>query len=1577
MKSSKRSSKPARSKAAKKASNKAKSPLKAAAATKATGVAQATTTPTASKKARNKSKQKTQKKARAVAKAKAAATAKTQLQNSAQKKAQQQAQQKTPQKAQQKTPKKAQKKTSQKAKAKVKAKESKKARPQTQRDSSDASSAAEQRIKQLEQEIDDLCEELVDARARNSRRTEAALVDLGDLIGHDLVRSKMQKCAWTIKQTEWAAKVAQQDPSVVREWCAGLFNDALSLLVTDIEQIVDKLPTGSNDTSACRIADTNLFPSTAELQAEAKVECLVDRSTSVPAHLASNFRAYREDFIEPLRQMLKEESSSAGGRPAFELAQLKGDGLNGHVLQFQCNSAQFKRTDWKESSRMKGGSLLCISPTSDEFQSIVYFGTVIDDGDENRIADLKRGIISLRRLFPSRTGELAAGAAQKQLRIYSQTANDRMQKYHIIECPEYFEPYHRVLATLQAMDASTVDADHPRRFPIPNLLDHVTMQRAVSEPADAPEYLRNRVEHARRVAQRAPKMDTSQRGALEHILTSQVGIVQGPPGTGKTHVAVRAACELLKLQQEAGATAVARPIIVVAQTNHALDQFLMKIMEAHPDKTERSNFLLRLGHGGKQVVGLQSDTVRAENAAVKALGGDERDLREEMDTIAGTEARPSKGRSRRRRSEPPKFNDRAWRFNSNRVCLKDLEHLVNEPTTANQTATTLREWSGAAARIPFNKIVESFRGSRKQRLEELKEQKTDIVLLWAKSPPKGENKCDIWCWPTELRSALCSVWVSEMQLRASRIANKDWRAYDECAKQISHIHQQKRAIDARGFAFVGMTTSYAARNRAMLEGLAPLIMIVEEAAEVIEAHILAAIPSSLQQLVLIGDHKQLRPHTAAHFLTQKSRLDRSMFERLVDAGAPFRTLKVQRRARPELAQLFHAVYHPITIEDGDNVSNLRQVDGLVHSRYFFDHDWDEDQQHKDSTSRSNTKEAQFAVSLVRFLLCQGDSAGGTLDEGEITLLTFYAGQQRVLQKLCDAAKLSHVKVKTVDDFQGEESDVIILSTVRSNDRSSIGHVAIAHRVCVALSRARRGLVILGNKQCITKARFNIHGSAASGAMSGREIWNKAVERLEMARHVGTELPICCAHHGLETKDCVSSPPDFRRFACRQLRDHAYDNCPHVVQFQCGTKPPELCTICSEERQATREEREAAHKREMELVRLKRMALQQQRLRQEQEADAREKELKEQHANALKRQKVQQEQRRIDIAKQRRVVEEMHERISAMEELEKVRNRQAREARQRELEHNKILLCEEAAKKKQNDERLLAYRQRLMQWRFEKAQKELEELLLQQLEDDQHECAVCEDTFPLKSGIMCRNSECHGEDDTGLPAFLCDICLGGHVMALAEEPLAKLEPRAARVTCVTCKNVLEHTDAELAIHLRAREGAFGSYLGSQRMLYEHQLKVESEHEIRERTKKEVERVVAMTDAERKLDEACTHIRDNILTNKCPRCSQAFVDFQFCFALTCSRKDCGAEFCAYCLRDCGDDAHAHVANCKFNPKSGKVYGSAEIFEQCNRNRRSKAIKKYLDRYTKDEQQNIVMKLLTNLKNVELLDIVEEYA
>jgi helicase required for RNAi-mediated heterochromatin assembly 1 len=88
-----------------------------------------------------------------------------------------------------------------------------------------------------------------------------------------------------------------------------------------------------------------------------------------------------------------------------------------------------------------------------------------------------------------------------------------------------------------------------------------------------------------------------------------------------------------------------------------------------------------------------------------------------------------------------------------------------------------------------------------------------------------------------------------------------------------------------------------------------------------------------------------------------------------------------------------------------------------------------------------------------------------------------------------------LRVVNVDNYQGEENDIILLSLVRSNPDNNIGYLKISNRVCVALSRARQGLFIFGNSQCLLG--------------SGLKLWSDVLEYLKTNKFIGPELLLKC------------------------------------------------------------------------------------------------------------------------------------------------------------------------------------------------------------------------------------------------------------------------------------------------------------------------------------------------------------------------------------------------------------------------------------------------------------------------------------
>jgi hypothetical protein len=119
----------------------------------------------------------------------------------------------------------------------------------------------------------------------------------------------------------------------------------------------------------------------------------------------------------------------------------------------------------------------------------------------------------------------------------------------------------------------------------------------------------------------------------------------------------------------------------------------------------------------------------------------------------------------------------------------------------------------------------------------------------------------------------------------------------------------------------------------------------------------------------------------------------------------------------------------------------------------------------------------------------------------------------------------------------------------------------------------------------------------------------------------------------------------------------------------------------------------------------------------------------------------------------------------------------------------------------------------------------------------------------------------------------------------------------------------------------------------------------EQQLQERLRIEVTKYLNTDERTRALEQHKTHIIEQFLNLRCPRCHAAFVEFDGCLAVNCS--SCNAGFCVCCLADCGNDAHAHVLECEYNPNRGD-YGSSgnADLNAIHKPRREQAVRDYLD-------------------------------
>ena len=345
------------------------------------------------------------------------------------------------------------------------------------------------------------------------------------------------------------------------------------------------------------------------------------------------------------------------------------------------------------------------------------------------------------------------------------------------------------------------------------------------------------------------------------------------------------------------------------------------------------------------------------------------------------------------------------------------------------------------------------------------------------------------------RWSLYRYWVNQHLHECKQAVADHVEMYTHFCEEYKKAQSELESSVLYSAAVVGMTTTGAAKYHSILHKIRPKIVLIEEAAEVLESHIVTTLTASTQQVILIGDHQQLRPKPNDYHLATDYNLEVSLFERLLKNKIAFKALEVQHRMRPEIAQLICPYIYENLI-NASSVCNYDRVKGVKHDVFFIDHNVSEDDSSdSDMMSHSNTLEAEFAVRLCHYFIKLG------YQRCQITILTMYRGQLLKMKKMMPKIVFDGVRVSAVDDFQGEENDIIILSLVRSNNEGKIGFLKKSNRVCVALSRAKNGLFVIGNFTILREKD---------------EPWPSIIHEMEKKGLVQKALPLGCSIHNKTT-----------------------------------------------------------------------------------------------------------------------------------------------------------------------------------------------------------------------------------------------------------------------------------------------------------------------------------------------------------------------------------------------------------------------------------------------------------------------------
>ena len=165
--------------------------------------------------------------------------------------------------------------------------------------------------------------------------------------------------------------------------------------------------------------------------------------------------------------------------------------------------------------------------------------------------------------------------------------------------------------------------------------------------------------------------------------------------------------------------------------------------------------------------------------------------------------------------------------------------------------------------------------------------------------------------------------------------------YNNFAKELEELSRKADAEIVKEADVVAATTTGAAKYRDMINNLNSKIVVVEEAAEVLEAHIITSMPKTARHLILIGDHQQLKPSPTVYELAKQYNLDTSLFERLIRMKIPHVTLNIQHRMRPEIADLLRPrIYRDL--QDHEKVLKRQMITGIEKPVFFISHNVSEE-----------------------------------------------------------------------------------------------------------------------------------------------------------------------------------------------------------------------------------------------------------------------------------------------------------------------------------------------------------------------------------------------------------------------------------------------------------------------------------------------------------------------------------------------------------------------------------------------------------------------------------------------------------
>ena len=861
----------------------------------------------------------------------------------------------------------------------------------------------------------------------------------------------------------------------------------------------------------------------------------------------------------------------------------------GIILTIDFETVRNKKV--KFTKRMIFGSLLILT---DQNLTDFLFITVFHNPyiDKRNPLNKKRDI-----RLPRNKYRILAKLVNSSMNSFKFLIDYRKDNLQIFESKAYFENYVHLLKRLKELNANDLPFQNqiiknifttsiPKYIPYKKYLTYNNKRFDIN--GTFPLELTN-------------KLDQSQLNAIKLVFQNEIALIQGPPGTGKTYMAEILTSLLLQN--------INSPILVVCYTNHALDQFIERIMK-YTDQ------IIRVGgrcNSEKVQEFMLKNFKKIRDKRIFRINKQIKDLSEKMENFIHLLD-----------YKHYVYFDEAYYFHKDLIdkIINDFYILTGINNRIPNTEKDLyKVWCG---KLDIKHIYNAFGIKANQRpiFQFFLDKNNNTVLLKDKQLPedifynpnlnKIENNPDLNFLNQENNNEIeneeseddedeleenyerleytfisdqshdsiqddyfeqeidTTIKLTENQILDIIISNNLWqigprirkeimnymknqilernpydfsllKAYEESLNQKIEIDLISDSEIIKQNKIIAMTTTGCAKYSTILEQNNFEIVIIEEAAEVLEPHIITTLTKNTKHLIMIGDHKQLRPKPYNYEMIIKYNFDISLFERLINNHIPFSSLKYQRRMKSIFADFVRLIYGSTDYIDYDNDDLKEKIKGIGNDMFFITHS-NLEKENENLASKSNEYEAKYLIRLCNYFIKQG------YESERITILTFYTGQVLLLRNLMKNENFK-VRISSVDNYQGEENDIILLSLVRSNKQYSIGFLKNFNRVCVAFSRAKLGFYIIGNLDCIIEGeKLKSQKEKIDSRMNS--IWQRIKNLLTEKNIISNKLTLICQRHKNKTE--ISSLSDFSKIpegGCDQIC-HARLPCGHTCELLC-------------------------------------------------------------------------------------------------------------------------------------------------------------------------------------------------------------------------------------------------------------------------------------------------------------------------------------------------------------------------------------------------------------------------------------------